>query len=75
MKFESILSLYLEDTYKKEKKQSHQAFLLYGNKLVYSEHNEYDRYILRGERMSSLHAEMNCVRRLCWLKGKKGQKT
>lgn len=49
--------------YSKEKKQSHVAFLLSGKKVLSIGLNDYYHQSLNGKRISSLHAEINCLRK------------
>lgn len=56
-----LIDNYIEKTYSKEKKQSHAAFLFSGKKLLSVGYNDYNRHFLQGERISSLHAEMDCL--------------
>ena len=64
IRYENIISLYREKTYSKDKKQSHAAFLMNGKKLVSVGYNQFGRYSFGGSRVSSLHAEMDCIRQI-----------
>lgn len=60
----SMINSYLECAYYDEKKQSHIAFLMSGRKLISVGYNDYDRQSLNGHRVSSVHAEVDCLLKL-----------
>lgn len=63
-RYDEILSSYNVSAYDSEKKQSHVAFLLNGKKVVAVGYNQYHRNSFNGCRISSLHAEIDCIRQL-----------
>ncbi len=63
--FERVLDQYVEEAleYNRENKACHVAFLLKNKKTVLRiGYNQMDRQCFRGQPISSLHAEIDCLR-------------
>jgi deoxycytidylate deaminase len=66
MDFDKIIRTYLQDalTLNKNNKSCHMAFLLHHQKIISHGFNQMDRQCFRGRAITSLHAEIDCIRKI-----------
>lgn len=64
-KFDKIVELYMDETFERnrENRACHVAFLLKGKKVIQTGFNQMDRQCFRGKCITSLHAEIDCLRK------------
>jgi len=65
MNFDRIIQIYVDKAleYNKDHKSSHIALLLQGKKVICWGYNQMDRQCFRGQAITSLHAEIDCLRK------------
>lgn len=65
MNFDRIIHIFLDEALalNKENKSCHIAILLQGSKIISHGFNQMDRQCFRGKGITSLHAEIDCLRK------------
>jgi deoxycytidylate deaminase len=65
MNFDRVIQAYIDEAFElnKSNKSCHLALLLQGHKVISYGFNQMDRQCFRGKTISSLHAEIDCLRK------------
>lgn len=69
--FDCIVSKYRETALNPENRSCHVAFLLKGKKILHVGFNQMNRNYYEGQSVTSLHAEIDCLRKIRYNKIKK----